>query len=102
MNDIHRRLAKLVALARRAAPCDEPAAPEDVRFFAQRTVLLSKGRRAAASTPDPWRLWERAGNWSLAGAATALAVIILVQPSPPPPNPFDMFGPLDADEISLF
>jgi hypothetical protein len=97
-----RRLARLVALARRAAPRHEAAVPEDVRFFAQRTVSAWKHRRAAGPAPDPWQLWERVGNWSLAGAATALAVIILLQPSPPPPNPFDAFGPVDADEISLF
>jgi len=102
MKDPDRRLARLLSLARRSTPPSEPAAPEDVRFFVQRTVSAWKSQRNASATLDPWRLWERAGNWSLA-AATALVILVFLQPErPPQSNPFDAFGPVEVEEFNLF
>ena len=101
MNDADRHLEKVIALARDARP-DAPAPLEDVRFFAQRTVSAWKRRRTPGAPPDPLRLWERVGNWSLAGAAAALVMIVLVQPAPPPPNPLNAFGPVETEELNLF
>jgi hypothetical protein len=101
MNSPDHRLKELLSLAQRVSPV-EPAGPEDASCFAQRTVSAWRRRRAAGVAPDSWRLWEQVGNWSLA-AATALVIVAFLQPDRSiPPNPFDTFGPVDAEEFNLF
>ncbi len=98
------RLAELLSRARRASPpSGVPVAPDDVRLFAQRTASAWKRRKSAgALTTDPWRLWERTGNWSLA-AATALVIVAFLQPERSlQPNPFDAFGPVEVEDFNLF
>jgi hypothetical protein len=101
MNDTDRHLKRVISLARDAKP-EPPATPEAVRFFAQRTLSAWQQRSAARVAPDPLRLWERVGNWSLAGATAALLMVLSLHAEPPPPNPLDVFGPVDTEESNLF
>ncbi len=101
MSHRNRLLLRVIARARDARP-DAPPAPDAVRDFAARTVSAWDRERIAAAPPDPWRLWERVGNWSLAGAAAMVGFLLFVAPSPPPPNPLAPFGPVEGAELDLF
>jgi len=100
MKDRNRPLRRVIARARDAKP-DAPLPPDAVRDFAERTVSAWKRRPTTVTPPDPWRLWERVGNWSLASAAAAVGFLLLVQPQPPPPKPLAPFGPVESAELNL-
>ena len=91
-----RHLSRIVALARRAAPQpDEPMSPDDARFFSQSTATVWSRHCREATPPDPLRLWERVGAWSL---AASMAVVLLVTALSSTAREADPFAPWVEDE----
>jgi hypothetical protein len=93
---------RLISAARKATR--NPAPPitaQEVQSFSSRTVNAWKRSRARAAEPDPLRLWERVGMWSVGAAAAALALILILHRAPSP-DPFEPFGPERTDEATLF
>ena len=85
-------LEQILGLARRAGPPPAPPVaaptPEEITFLALRSFAAA---RRADRADDSLRAWERAGRWSLAGAAAALLLVAALRPTPEPANPFDPF-----------
>jgi hypothetical protein len=102
MKPSDKHLSKIVSLARKAASAPrQPESQADIRFFANRTAAAWSRQRSPAASPDPLGLWERVGQWSLAGAAALVLLAAVFHQHAPPPNPFEPFGP-DAAEETLF
>src|ERR1041385_7805516 len=75
MKSARRRLEQILDFARRGSrpvpPPVEPPSAEMILSLTRRS--FAKSRTAAAF--DPWRIWERAGGWSLAGATAILLLV---------------------------
>ena len=85
-----RDLNDLLAAARQAPP-DQTSA-EARADFARATAAQWKRPLASAAPADVWKLWQRAGIWSL-GAATAVVIAVAVlRPALTPvvDNPFEV------------
>jgi hypothetical protein len=100
--DRDRKVERLLAAARKAAPAVSSREAEEVQFFSRRVAGAWARSREKTAPPDPLCLWERVGAWSLTAATAALILVLWLHPRSPEAGPFDAFGPDAEPETPFF